>query len=387
MFRNRATLLSGFALLLGSATLCRIGVSFAPFVRTTPAGFVNGLASRGPRFEFRPLTTSAASSQVEAKNSAPAAAGCLLAGTAFWAFMYWLFFKAIAHLTLLIKGRPNLETATFALLSLLPLSLVRRGAVHYGVDKPLETLARCMSTPGLQHMVRCLIPAAHSMMTALLLFFSVNLLASAVPANFQFVLPEHLKAIDPNRNGILTGTELETVVEDISVRLMKVIIYFELGVFGLLAVQKPRSYQALGQDVIDRYWRSLDQRIPKAVIFFLLLYSVILLFSAAGILRALGLAPRSILALGGVSGLAFGLASQNLVGNFMSGILLIVNGQFSVGDRIETNGVQGIVRAMGWTFIEIQREEDLVMLPNSQVVGTTVVQIGHFAKKGETTSE
>ncbi|CAE7940144.1 mscS [Symbiodinium sp. KB8] len=120
----------------------------------------------------------------------------------------------------------------------------------------------------------------------------------------------------------------------------------------------------------------------KPVIISILLHAVILLYTASGVLRTLGLAPRSILALGGVSGLAFGLAAQNLVGNFMSGLLLVLNRQFTVGDYIETNGIQGKVLAMGWTFIEIQRGEDLVMLPNSQVIGTTVVQIGRLADPG-----
>ena len=63
----------------------------------------------------------------------------------------------------------------------------------------------------------------------------------------------------------------------------------------------------------------------------------------------------------------------------MSGILLIVNRQFSVGATIETNGVTGVVRSMGWTFIEIESGENLVMLPNMMVVNEMVTQIGHYS--------
>ena len=45
---------------------------------------------------------------------------------------------------------------------------------------------------------------------------------------------------------------------------------------------------------------------------------------------------RSILALGGVSGLAFGLASQNLVGNFMSGRVSRAAGKMNVRFTRET---------------------------------------------------
>eukprot|EP00439_Symbiodinium_sp_Y106_P064137 s2688_g10.t1 len=257
-----------------------------------------------------------------------------------------------------------------------------KGAVRLGVDKPLNTLARYMPTFGLQHIVKSAIPGAHNLMTALLLFFAVNLLVAAVPESVHFELPENLKVLDPDHNGILTGTEMGIVVRTLSIKLLRVLCYLETGLFALMAIAKPKSHQATSNDVIDQYWRSVDRKVMKPVIISILLHAVILLYTASGVLRTLGLAPRSILALGGVSGLAFGLAAQNLVGNFMSGLLLVLNRQFTVGDFIETNGIQGKVLAMGWTFIEIQRGEDLVMLPNSEVVGTTVVQIGRFSGAG-----
>ena len=149
-------------------------------------------------------------------------------------------------------------------------------------------------------------------------------------------------------------------------------------------MQKPEGYPAKGKDVIDTYWRNLDFRRPKAVLLYLALNALILMSSMSGCLRAWGLSPSHILALGGVGGLAFGLASQNLVGNFMSGILLIVNRQFSVGDLIETNGIKGKVTKMGWTFIEIESGDDLVMLPNDMVVNAMVTQIGHYSDSSST---
>lgn len=306
----------------------------------------------------------------------------LVGGACFWGLMYWLFFKAVAHITKLVQAIPELEIGSFLALSLIPLLLVRKGAVRCGVDKPLDTLARYMPSFGLRHVVRSAVPGAHNLMTALLLFFAVNLLVAAVPESVHFELPEHLKVLDPDHNGILTGTELGIVVRTLSIKLLRVLCYLETGLFALTAIAKPKTHKATSNDVIDQYWRNVDRKVMKPVIISILLHAVILLYTASGVLRTLGLAPRSILALGGVSGLAFGLAAQNLVGNFMSGLLLVLNRQFTVGDYIETNGIQGKVLAMGWTFIEIQRGEDLVMLPNSQVIGTTVVQIGRLADPG-----
>ena len=154
----------------------------------------------------------------------------------------------------------------------------------------------------------------------------------------------------------------------------------------MCALQKPNGYNPQNNDVIDTYWRQLDYRRPKAVALYLALNALILASTVGAALRAWGLSPKSILALGGVGGLAFGLASQNLVGNFMSGILLIVNRQFSVGDTIETSGVKGIVRRMGWTFIEIESGQDLVMLPNMMVVNAMVTQIDYYPTDSSKTS-
>ncbi|CAJ1392281.1 unnamed protein product [Effrenium voratum] len=254
----------------------------------------------------------------------------------------------------------------------------RKGYVQYGVDQTCKALARVMPSPGLRHIVEVARPGLHNLMTGLLLFFSVNLLASAVPQQAKFVLPDKLKALDPNRDGVLTGPEVEELVRNFSLKLFSVLFYLESGLFGMAALQKPKDYQAQGKDVLDKYWRELDYRKPKAVLLFLALNAAIVSTTASGCLRAWGLSPRSILALGGVGGLAFGLAAQNLVGNFMGGILLIVNRQFNVGDIIDTNGVQGKVRRMGWINIEIQSGTDLVMLPNAMVLGQKITHINRL---------
>ena len=303
----------------------------------------------------------------------------LLGAGMFWTGMYLLFFTATSYITELVEHSPDLEVASFVLLSIIPITLVQKGAVEYGVVRPLTILANCMPSKGLKHIIESAIPGSRNLVVAVLIFFSVNLLASAAPEQAHVVLPKKFAALDPDGNGILTGPEFEGVVRNVSVKLLSALFYFELGLYGISAIQKPKGYSPQNKDLIDRYWRALDYRRPKAVVLYLAMNAVILMSTVGGILRAWGLSPKSILALGGVGGLAFGLASQNLVGNFMSGILLIVNRQFSVGDMIETNGVTGVVKSMGWTFIEIESGENLVMLPNVMVVNEMVTQIGHYS--------
>lgn len=91
----------------------------------------------------------------------------LLGGVLFFAGLYLLFFKATSCITSLVSHTPQLEVLSFVLLSLIPLLLVQRGAVELGVVKPLHTLASCMPTPGLKHVVRSAIPGCRNIMAPL----------------------------------------------------------------------------------------------------------------------------------------------------------------------------------------------------------------------------
>lgn len=74
---------------------------------------------------------------------------------------------------------------------------------------------------------------------------------------------------------------------------------------------------------------------------------------------------QSVLAAGGVVGLALGLAFQDPILNFFSGILLSLQNLFSVGDLIEVNGYFGKVREITLrhtTIVTLQGQE--VMIPN-----------------------
>ncbi|CAE8629490.1 unnamed protein product [Polarella glacialis] len=250
--------------------------------------------------------------------------GRLIGNAAFWCLVYTLFFKGTSIITAVVEKSPSLEFACFLALSCLPVWLVRSGWARWAVDVPLETIASAMRRGGKQHVVRSCIEPVHMLTSGLMLFFAVNFLAQSAPANFAVELPPHFVTLDPNGDGILTAGEFQTVVATFSTRLLHALSYFELGRFGFSALQKPEGYEAKGEALLDRYWNGIEMRTAVHVAAFLLMNGGLVLLTANGILRSLGLQPRSILAFGSVGGLAFGLASQNLVSNFMSGLLLIV---------------------------------------------------------------
>jgi small conductance mechanosensitive channel len=74
--------------------------------------------------------------------------------------------------------------------------------------------------------------------------------------------------------------------------------------------------------------------------------SVLILITAAMALQLLGLNVGPLLASAGVVGLAISLGAQTLIRDYMSGILILAEDQFRVGDQIEVGAVSGEVVLM-----------------------------------------
>ncbi|KAK4536657.1 hypothetical protein CDCA_CDCA09G2682 [Cyanidium caldarium] len=84
-----------------------------------------------------------------------------------------------------------------------------------------------------------------------------------------------------------------------------------------------------------------------------------------------GVPLRSVLAFGGIGGLAVGLAAQELAKNFISGFMLAVGAPFAPGESVQLNalGVAGTVRTIGFYKTELIGPDGRpTWIPNSQLV-------------------
>jgi small conductance mechanosensitive channel len=64
------------------------------------------------------------------------------------------------------------------------------------------------------------------------------------------------------------------------------------------------------------------------------------------VLTELGVSITPVLASVGVVGLAFGLGAQTLVGDMISGLFILMENQYTVGDTVELGGIIGTVEEM-----------------------------------------
>ena len=91
-------------------------------------------------------------------------------------------------------------------------------------------------------------------------------------------------------------------------------------------------------------------------------------------LGTLGIDMTSIITVIGTATVAIGLALKDSMANIASGVLIIINKPFKVGDYLSTEGLEGTVHKiemMYTTLISFDGKE--IILPNSRVTSNNVI--------------
>lgn len=99
-------------------------------------------------------------------------------------------------------------------------------------------------------------------------------------------------------------------------------------------------------------------------------------------LERLGIETTSLAAVLAAAGFAVGMALQGSLGNFASGVLLIMLRQFKTGDFIEAGGTTGIVEELS-IFHTILRTPDnrRVIVPNGSITSGVITNYSHNATR------
>jgi small conductance mechanosensitive channel len=97
---------------------------------------------------------------------------------------------------------------------------------------------------------------------------------------------------------------------------------------------------------------------------------VILLFASFMMLSALGVDVAPLIAGAGVVGVALGFGSQSLVKDFLSGMFILIEDQFGVGDVVDLDGeVDGTVEAVSLRTTRLRAADGTVWhVPNGAIV-------------------
>lgn len=156
----------------------------------------------------------------------------------------------------------------------------------------------------------------------------------------------------------LSGTE---------VTLLSIFIFFlVISVSVVLSIVLQR---ALKRTLAHRFE---TQQGTLAAILRLVHYTVVIIGFGIG-LQTIGINISALFAAGAVFAIAIGFAMQNIVQNFVSGIILLVERTIKPGDILEIEGTVVKVVDMGirTTIVRTWRDEELIM-PNSVFSQSTV---------------
>lgn len=86
------------------------------------------------------------------------------------------------------------------------------------------------------------------------------------------------------------------------------------------------------------------------------------------VLPELGLNIAPILAGLGLAGLAVGMAARDIIADFISGLFILLEGQYFVGDRVKISGIEGEVKEITLRRTIIKDDTGLFhSFPNSQI--------------------
>lgn len=151
-----------------------------------------------------------------------------------------------------------------------------------------------------------------------------------------------------------------------------------IAIFGIIVISI-LSYWLLGiltrtlsqqiQSLDDEEDSELDKR---TVTIFRVVRStgIVLILSTAVlmILTELGVPVTPVLASVGFIGLAFGLGAQTLVQDMISGLFILIENQYTVGDSIEISGISGTVEQMTLRATMVRDlQGTLHVVPNGEI--------------------
>lgn len=99
-----------------------------------------------------------------------------------------------------------------------------------------------------------------------------------------------------------------------------------------------------------------------------ILSSVIWILAVITLLPQVGINITPILAALGVGGLALGLAAQNLIRDYIIGVLILLEDQFRAGEEVEIAGKRGLVKDFNLRRVILRTKAgEICFVPNSQI--------------------
>ena len=84
--------------------------------------------------------------------------------------------------------------------------------------------------------------------------------------------------------------------------------------------------------------------------------------------------PIIATSIGTITAIVIGFASQNVLGNLISGLYLAITRPFRIGEKVTVFGNTGIIYDIGLLYSRLRTDDgDIILAPNTSMVTTTII--------------
>ena len=165
----------------------------------------------------------------------------------------------------------------------------------------------------------------------------------------------------------------DNIIEILSGYAFSLIMALLIFIIGKWAVNKIVSI--FGK--VLRKVKGMDETLIKFlenIVYYALM--IIVLLTALG---KLGVETTSFLAILGAAGLAIGLALKDSLGNFASGVMIILFKPFKVDDTVTAGGVTGTVKEVGiFNSIFVTADNQKIIVPNGAITSGSITNVNAY---------
>lgn len=152
------------------------------------------------------------------------------------------------------------------------------------------------------------------------------------------------------------------------ISVLEALIYFIVGL--VLAKMASRAVRQWSKNRFDTHQQLLMARVAS--------YLILLVFVVMG-LNAIGFNLGVLIGAAGVLSVAIGFASQTSASNIISGLFLVAERPFSVGDLIKVGETTGEVLSIDLLSVKLRTFDNLfVRIPNETLIKSEVTTLTRF---------
>lgn len=172
---------------------------------------------------------------------------------------------------------------------------------------------------------------------------------------------------------VVEGTRIQKPISVTIAKVVKALLILVAGTMIVRWLMKPFDWACAR-------WTKLSRNGAEQIgkVMFMIMFCCLLVFSLVSVNIPLAVFTF----LGGALAIGIGFGAQNLLNNFISGLILMFDRSISVGDIVEIDGQGGRVTTIGMRSSLITRFDGVELLvPNSQFLQQKVTNWTHSTKK------